>query len=100
MVVGSNVVVNQALTIEASSDMAVLAVITANMGFDVNAVSSASVFAVLKWVEENDTAESWTAQPDTDEVWTAQSDTDETWTVQPDTDEAWTPVAETSVAWH
>jgi hypothetical protein len=58
----------------------VLAVITANIGFEIDSVSSATVFAVLKWAEENDT--------------------DETWTVQPDTDEAWTPVAENSVAWH
>jgi hypothetical protein len=60
--------------------MVVLAVITANIGFGVGAVSSATVFATLKWTEENDTAE--------------------TWTVQPDTEETWTPVTETSVAWH
>jgi len=98
--IDSNVIVNQAVSIDGESFVFCQPAITANIGFDVDASSSATVFATLKWVEENDTEDSWTGSPDTDVVWVLQTDTDETWTVQTDTEETWTPVAETSVTWH
>jgi hypothetical protein len=99
MTVSTSVIVNQAVLIQAQSDMTVNGTRRQSIGLTFAGVSGMTVDANLKWVPEGDTPESWSAISDNSETWTPVSDTSETWDAIADTSETWTPIADNSETW-
>jgi hypothetical protein len=99
MTVSTSVIVNQAVTINASSSVSINGVRFAPTQISIASDSGMSVAAVLKWTPESDTPETWTSIPDTSEIWTAVSDASTNWSAQSDTDETWTPISDNSETW-
>jgi hypothetical protein len=93
------VIVNQAVTIEASSSVVIDGARVQAGSFAFIDSSTVVINGVKKWENESDTPETWTAQQDTSEDWTAIGDSSVTWTDESDTPETWTPISANSKSW-
>ena len=69
IVVGSNVIVNQSITIEDESFVEFIGKITANVGFSVTDSSSITLDGNLKWLTNPDVPETWVVQSDVAQDW-------------------------------
>ena len=81
MVVGANVIIDQALSIYCASQLGVSGGRVRNFGFDVVDASTMTCFARLKWEVESDTSEDWSEVADSDTTWTPIADTTENWQI-------------------
>ena len=97
--IDSNVIVNQAVTIEAAGDLDILSNRVISFAAAFADTSSATCYARLKWEDEADTAESWSQQADTAESWSVITGPSSTWTNQPDTAESWIPASDNTEIW-
>lgn len=99
MVIDSNVIVNQPITIESAGVMVVNSLRVMPFSFSINCVSSMYASGQLKWNNQGDTPESWTGINDTPETWNPISVSSESWGSISDTPETWTPIADVSEVW-
>jgi hypothetical protein len=99
MVVGSQVIANEALTVTASSLMAVGSNRVMPFGFSVVCGSTVFVYARLKWEEAPDQPETWSPIGDVDESWAPLADSSTDWSEISDTPDDWEPVADQSEIW-
>jgi len=81
MVVGANVIVDQALSIVAGSEINIQSDRVMPFAFDVVGTSTMTCFARLKWEVESDTSEDWSEVADSDTTWTPIADTTENWQI-------------------
>jgi hypothetical protein len=79
MLIDSNVIVNQPITIEAAGVLVVDSVRVMPFSFSINCTSTMYAFGAYKWNNQGDTAESWTGINDTPETWTPIADVAEVW---------------------
>jgi hypothetical protein len=99
MEVGSQVVVNQPVTIEASSLMEIDGARIQTGSFAMVDTSEVVIYGRKKWENESDTSETWTPQEDTSESWTVSADTSVDWSDESDTPETWTASSSNSKTW-
>ena len=99
MTVGTQVIVNQPVSIAAESSMTVagFSILTAAVQFD--AVAVMSINGIFKWTDEADTPKDWTAVADTPDDWTPVADSSGSWTPISDTSENWSNIADNSETW-
>jgi hypothetical protein len=99
ILVGSNVVVNQAVTVLAESDINISA--RRIMSFDFGVVSDTlmTVNGIKKWQTEGDVSESWISVTDQATNWVAVSDVTDNWNDISNTPAVWTSVPDSSQSW-
>jgi hypothetical protein len=96
---GSQVIVNEPLTLVTASSMAVDGTRTQTGSFVMVSVSGMTLAGNKKWNPESDTAETWDAIADNSETWTPVTDTSETWDAIADSNESWSVIADNSETW-
>lgn len=81
MAVGSQVIVNQPIAFDTSSECVIAGILIVNQSFMISCDSGMSVFARKKWENESDTNETWDVEADTSKTWTQIPVNTETWQV-------------------
>ena len=97
--VSSNVIVNQALTLESTSTAFIDGRNIIDFAFAVVDAPTIVVDGNLKWISLSDTPESWSDIADTSESWTGIADTNESWSAIADGSTSWTPVSDNTEIW-